>query len=505
MKYVGVMLDSARLTERHSFYFDLVPYLAKWGYNTVFWHFTDDQGCSLEFDSRPEIASRGAFSKREMADFISCARDHGIEVIPELESFGHTGYITSHEEYGHLSDAVEGKHFGAICPSNPESLEILEDLIGEVAELFTAEYVHAGFDEVNFGSCPRCQERLKREKPWQLYARHVETIQEMLAKHGRKMMMWGDHLASRPELADRIPKNIIICDWQYFDVESSHLTRLLDTGFDVICCPALTNFFKVIHPRESNLQNLRDFTKVAGSLQSANIIGMMNTVWCPYRLLQGAVVHGIAIGGTIFRSDSTDKGSFSRGFADDYFGVADARAVGDAIGALYNVTPELLLVKSLVPLHRDEFDTLNAMEIEECRRMRREAKKILDTLQANRPYVSRNGTHYDDLLATTEIITGLARNGEDIRQLFELTTMEAVLDGSCRDPRARELLNSLAERTRSLHARARACWNRTRFEDEPDRDGRAHINPFDASLLYRLQTAAGFFEELAQTLQNDNG
>ena len=498
MKYFGVMLDSARLTETHSFYFDLVPYLAKWGYNTIWWHFTDDQGCSLKFDTRPELASQGAFSKQEMKEFISCAHDHGIEVIPELESFGHMGYITRHEEYSHLSDAVEGKHFGAICPSNPGTLEILEDLIGEVAELFTSECIHAGFDEVNFGSCPRCQERLREEKHWEIFARHVEKVQDIMARNGKKMMMWGDHLVSEAELADRIPKDIVICDWQYFDVEASSVTGLLEKGFDVICCPALTNFFKVIHPRESNLQNIDAFSRVARSMQSESVVGMMNTVWCPYRFLQGAVVHGIALGASIFLNDSVERNSFAQKFAADYFGVSDAQAIGHAIGTLYTVVPDLLLVKSLAPLNRNEFDTLGNMELKECERMGREAKKILTTLQANRPHVSRNINHYDDLIVTTEIIAGLALNGEDIRQLFEITTMDDLVAGTCRDPQARELTGSLADRTRSLHARALECWNRTRFEDEPDRDGRAHINPFDASLLYRLHTAAEFFENLVK-------
>jgi hypothetical protein len=496
MKYYGVMLDSARLTEKHSFYFDLLPYLAKWGYNTVWWHFTDDQGCSLQFDTRPELASKGAFTKQEIKEFIALAADHGIEVIPELESFGHAGFITKLPKYRHLFDAVEGRHFGAICPSNSETLEILEDLIREVAELFPSEYIHGGFDEVNFGSCPRCQERLEKKKRWEIFAQHVETIKEIMARHGKKMMMWSDHLITEKELADRISNDIVICDWQYFDVETSNITGLLEKGFDVICCPALTNAFKVIHSRESNLQNIKDFTTVAEDNHSANMLGLMNTVWCPYRFLQGVAVHGIAVAARIFRNGGEEPEEFSEEFTVDYFGVSDAQAVGRAIRSLYAVVPELMLVKSLIPLNDGEFEPLSAMEIQECKRMGREAKEIGDTLLTNRPHVSTNINHYDDIVATAEIIAGLALNGEDIRQLFDTVTMDDVLKGDIRDPRAQELLRSLAERSRSLHAWALECWNRTRFEDEPDRDGRVHIYSYDASILYRLETAAEYFGNL---------
>jgi len=496
LKYYGVMLDSARLTERHSFYFDLLPHLAKWGYNAIWWHFTDDQGCSLRFDTRPELASRGSFSKREMKEFISCAGDHGIEVIPELESFGHTGYITKLKQYHHLSEAIEGERFGAICPSNPATLEILADLIREVSELFTSEYIHAGFDEVNFGSCPRCSERLAKEKPWEVFAHHVETVRDIVAGNDKKMMMWGDHMCSEAELTHRIPKDIVICDWQYFDVDTSAVTYLLEEGFDVICCPALINAFKVIHPREQNLQNIKEFAKAAAACESAGVLGIMNTVWCPYRHLQGAVVHGIALGASLLRNAGLEPESFSEEFARDYFGVADADAVGRAMRYLYEVVPELLLVKSLVPLNRDEFEPLVPMEIRECERMGREGARILATLQANRTHVDRNISQYEDSIVTTEIVVGLAQNGEDIKRLFEIATMDDLLKGACREPRAQDLLRALADRTRSLHARASDRWNRTRFEDDPERDGRSHIYQYDASILHRLNEAARFFENL---------
>jgi hypothetical protein len=406
------------------------------------------------------------------------------------------GYITRLKKYQHLSDAIEGKRFGAICPSSPETIQLLEDLIGEVSELFTSDYIHAGFDEVNFGSCPRCRERLTQEKSWEIFAQHAEAVREMMSANGKKMMMWGDHLTSEPALADRLPKDIVICDWQYFDVEASSVAGLLDRGFDVICCPALTNFFKVIHPRESNLQNIKDFTTVVAELRSPGIIGMMNTVWCPYRFLQGAVVHGIALAAHVFRNGGMEPERFSEEFATDYFGVDDAGAVGQAIRKLYQVVSDLLLVRNLAPLGWDEFEPLASGEVEECTRVCEEASEISSTLQENRAHVRRNMNHYDDIMMTVEIIAELARNGDDIRKLFETVTVHDLVEGIPRTPRVQELLGSLAERTRAVHARVRERWNENRFEDEPDRDGRANIHPSDASLLYRLETAAGFFASL---------
>ncbi len=65
----GLMLDPARLTERHDFYFKLLPQLAEWGFNTLWWHFSDDEGFALKLKSHPELASPYAFTKTEMKRF----------------------------------------------------------------------------------------------------------------------------------------------------------------------------------------------------------------------------------------------------------------------------------------------------------------------------------------------------------------------------------------------------------------------------------------------------
>lgn len=50
----GVMLDPARTPEKISYYKKCLEFCSDWGYNTLFWHFTDDQGCRLKFESHPK-------------------------------------------------------------------------------------------------------------------------------------------------------------------------------------------------------------------------------------------------------------------------------------------------------------------------------------------------------------------------------------------------------------------------------------------------------------------
>ena len=74
MQIKGVMIDMARVTERHGYYEALPERLARWGYNTLFAHFTDDEGCAMEFKRRPELTTPHALSQREMRGLIARAR-----------------------------------------------------------------------------------------------------------------------------------------------------------------------------------------------------------------------------------------------------------------------------------------------------------------------------------------------------------------------------------------------------------------------------------------------
>src|SRR4030095_13608473 len=134
----GIMLDLARLMDQKHSYFELLPELARWGYNLVHLHLSDDQGCRLKLPRRPELASRDAFSVEEMRAFIAEARGHGISVMPEMECLGHVRYIVNCDRYRYLAEpvALQGFEFNALCPHHPETRPLLADLLADIREVF---------------------------------------------------------------------------------------------------------------------------------------------------------------------------------------------------------------------------------------------------------------------------------------------------------------------------------------------------------------------------------
>jgi hypothetical protein len=106
--FKGFSIDAARTVEDMDHYFSMVDFSVEWGFNCLVFRITDDEGRALKFKSHPELKTHpGAFTSVELKALVKYASDKGIEVIPEVESFGHTKYITETDRYGFLEDILD--------------------------------------------------------------------------------------------------------------------------------------------------------------------------------------------------------------------------------------------------------------------------------------------------------------------------------------------------------------------------------------------------------------
>ncbi len=265
------------------YYRRFIDFIATRGCDTLLWHFSDDQGCSLRFDSLPEAASPHAYSKSEMKSLVAYAQQQGIRMIPELASLGHTRYITrARPDLAELSENDEV--FTSLCPVHPRCRAILAGLLDEVVEVFDDTRVHVGLDEVNFGDHPLTQEALKTRAAGAIFADHVNFLHQHLAHRGRRMMMWGDRLLKDEQIARSIPKDILIANWQYTPTVPEATTRQLQAwGFEVVNCGAMISYDQPLFPGEQfALGNLRDTPRHA---REHGTRGAITTIWTPQRFL----------------------------------------------------------------------------------------------------------------------------------------------------------------------------------------------------------------------------
>ncbi|WP_330288223.1 beta-N-acetylhexosaminidase [Streptomyces sp. NBC_00576] len=143
----GLMLDIARKHFTASWIEDRVRELGDLKFNELGLHFSDDQGFRIASDTHPEIVSKDHLTKAEVRRILALAASRHITVVPEIDSPGHLGAVLAAHPDLQLTNALGTPARGAIDISKPESAKIVDDLLGEYADLFPGPSWHLGGDE----------------------------------------------------------------------------------------------------------------------------------------------------------------------------------------------------------------------------------------------------------------------------------------------------------------------------------------------------------------------
>ena len=224
--YRGMMLDVARTwigMDAVKRYIDLLSYH---NINKLHLHLTDDEGWRIEIRSHPELTEVGAyrggdspvkpvygkwsekyggyFTQEEMRELIRYAALRNVEIIPKIDLPGHSRNIASvHPEIrcNYPLDTVSTHGYdyrSAWCVAREENYRLLEDILGEICELFPSEYVHVGGDEVDMAQwkqCPDCQALMRRKgmtDPHQLEDLFMERMAAILRRYGKRPAVWNE-------------------------------------------------------------------------------------------------------------------------------------------------------------------------------------------------------------------------------------------------------------------------------------------------------------------------
>lgn len=238
----------------------------------------------LQYDSLKELAWGNAYSKALAAELIQEIRDMGMEVIP---MFNHLGHASACRASGGKHVVLDqnprlGRLFSPDGWSwnidNEESRILLRRVRRELYDLCgSSTYFHLGCDEVySYDTGDTDQRRMR----WYLH----DIIEEVKAE-GKKPIIWGDMLLNyqacgvgkpyycscdTPENAEKmieaIPKDTIIADWHYDNLEGRIETSiyLKNKGFQVLGAP----WFETANCRVH-----------ADTIRENNLLGIMVTTW----------------------------------------------------------------------------------------------------------------------------------------------------------------------------------------------------------------------------------
>ena len=449
LMFTGVMLDAGRCLEKHHYYRHAIDFAAQRGLNTLLWHFADDQGCAMRFDSIPDIESPHAFTKTEMRSLVAFARSRGVNLIPELATLGHTAYLTRLPRYRHLAESDQ--MFSCICPVAPETRPLLTALLEETCDVFDSPVIHAGLDESNFGHHPLTAEAIRIKGRTDIFAEHILFVHDVLTRRGRQMWMWADGLLHDQALADQLPRDIVQCNWRYRPEEPLDTTQgLIDRGYDVVLCSASISSQQMLFPGEQfALPNLRSLhqhetLKPAGRLINGRgrVIGRINTVWTPVRYIADSLWLGLDLAFAVMRDGSlADLDARINAFGLEFYGLTD---VVD-----WNHACQIVLQQS--PL-RDEWLAAITMQPTDTERFRDTAmqwKIAAEKLSDISSKVKHHRREFDAFL----LLVQLAELAYSLSSTVEQMTAEEA--------------SHAAEQWQAMITRVDQQWDIERFSDDP--------------------------------------
>jgi hexosaminidase len=303
----GLMLDSARHFQSPAFIRSMIDWMGLHKLNVLHWHLTDDQGWRLEIRKYPRLTSVGAwrvdpggaryggfYTQDEVRDIVRFAATRHVQVVPEIEMPGHaTAAIAAYPSVGAADDGAlrVSANWGVhthLFNLEPGTFGFLENVLGEVLELFPSRYIHVGGDEAvkdEWNASPSVQARAHQlgihgADAMQTY--FTQKIVRFLSAHGRRAVGWDEIL--QPGL----PSDAVVMAWR--GVSGARAAAI--KGNDTILAPDPALYFD---HRQSNLAaeppgrlaviSLQDVyrfepeTHELSDIQRRHILGLQAELW----------------------------------------------------------------------------------------------------------------------------------------------------------------------------------------------------------------------------------
>jgi len=278
----GCMLDYARHFTDVPTTKALLAALAMHKLNVFHMHLADDEGWRIEIKKYPKLTEIGAwrgsqcalpdygqdsgtfhdpqqryggfFTQDQIREIVAYAATLHINVMPEIDLPGHSRALGV--AYPETLPSVLPKDpktgqpisANAISPAKESNYQVVDDIVGELANLFPFDYMHIGGDEVDhnqWSACPQIKALVAREKLGGLGGAQVyftKRLEGILAKYKKNMIGWNEITN------DRLARTTGIMSWTGTG-PGYHAARM---GFPVVMAPGPHAYFDMSYPEAND-------------------------------------------------------------------------------------------------------------------------------------------------------------------------------------------------------------------------------------------------------------
>ena len=325
----GLMLDSARHFQSVEEIKQLLDAMALHKLNTFHWHLTDDQGWRIEIKQYPRLTEIGGcripagdagvdaqgkpkqycgyYTQEQIRDVVAHAAMRQITVVPEIDVPGHAqAAVAAYPQLGVTGKQVHVLNEWGVNTTlfnvEESTFQFLENVLGEVIDLFPGTYIHVGGDEAvkdEWIASPRVQERMrelgvKDEAQMQSYL--IKRLEKFLVAHDRRLIGWDEILDGG------LPPEATVMSWR--GIEGGITAANL--GHDVVMSPSSELYLDYLQTSSPNeppgrpatipLKQVYAFEPVPAALAAdkrEHILGVQANVWTEHMRTFARVQHAV--------------------------------------------------------------------------------------------------------------------------------------------------------------------------------------------------------------------
>lgn len=322
--YRSLMLDVARNFKSKSEIFRILDLMAIYKLNVFHFHFSDDEGWRIEIPSLPELTSLGAkrghtldsktmlpasyaagptpgktmgtgfYTRNEFIEILKYAAERHIEVIPEIETPGHSRAAIKamdlrYEKFMQQGNKTEAEKYllrdrndqsvyssaqqwtdNVMCVAMPSVYTFIDKVVVELLAMYKAagapiSSIHMGGDEVPAGAwekSPICQQLIQSdavlENTNDLWYYYYNKVNKIIQSKGLFVSGWeevgmrktkldgANTMIVNPKMAnDRFQLHVWnnMVGWGAEDLPY----RLANAGYKVVLSPVSNNYFDLAY------------------------------------------------------------------------------------------------------------------------------------------------------------------------------------------------------------------------------------------------------------------
>ncbi|HHW79216.1 MAG TPA: beta-N-acetylhexosaminidase, partial [Acholeplasmataceae bacterium] len=235
-KTFGTMLDLSRgAVYKVSYLKNLIRKQAIMGANEI-WLYMEDV---YEVEGYPFFGYlRGKYSKEELKEVVAYAEIFGITLVPAIQTLGHMEQFLKWHDSRFVKD-----QYHVLLAEDDRTYELIKAMFKTIREVFKTDRIHIGLDETFGLGFGRYYKENGYKHQYDIFLDHLERVNTLALEMGFKdVLIWSDmfyRISSKHEsyydpetefsneLLARIPKNVGLVYWDYYNTNLELVTKML--------------------------------------------------------------------------------------------------------------------------------------------------------------------------------------------------------------------------------------------------------------------------------------